>query len=94
MTQVVDASVLVEYLTEGQYVEAAERAVALDRWICAPALIDAEVGQALQLRHNVSFYDGLYVALAEAMDVPLLTADRKLARAPGLRAQVELIAPV
>jgi predicted nucleic acid-binding protein len=37
--------------------------------------------RAWQLRHNHSFYDGLYVALAEALAVPLVTLDRRLARA-------------
>lgn len=41
------------------------------------------LGRAWQLRHNHSFYDGLYVALAEVLDVPLLTLDRRLARAVG-----------
>ncbi len=36
-----------------------------------------------ELRHNFSFYDGLYVALAEGLDVPLVTLDRRLARAVG-----------
>jgi len=39
--------------------------------------------RAWQLRHNVSFYDGLYVALAEALGAPLLTLDRRLVRAVG-----------
>jgi predicted nucleic acid-binding protein len=52
------------------------------------------VERAWELRHNVTFYDGLYVALAEAMGAPLLTFDGRLARAPGLRAEVRLIAPV
>ncbi|MCD9623850.1 type II toxin-antitoxin system VapC family toxin [Rhabdothermincola salaria] len=43
-----------------------------------------------ELRHNVSAYDGCYVALAEAVDHPLLTADRRLAEAPGLRCAVEV----
>lgn len=34
-----------------------------------------------QLRHNFSPYDASYVALAEALEVPLLTADLRLARA-------------
>ncbi|MFT3864666.1 MAG: type II toxin-antitoxin system VapC family toxin [Solirubrobacterales bacterium] len=127
---VIDASVLVEYLTGGEHVEAARGAIGRERWAWAPALVDAEVGNALrrqirakeisarkagdaledllemrlqrvphgalaerawQLRDNVSFYDGLYVALAEALDAPLLTLDRKIAGAPGLRAEVELI---
>ena len=31
--------------------------------------------------------------LAEQLEVPLLTADARLARAPGLRCSVELIEP-
>jgi predicted nucleic acid-binding protein len=31
------------------------------------------------------------VALAEALDAPLLTVDARLARAPGVRCQVELL---
>ena len=127
---VVDASVLVEYLAAGEQVEAAREAIRRERWVWAPALVDAEVGQALrrqvrggeisarkagaalddllemrlqkvphrhlidrawELRENVSFYDGLYVALAEALDTPLLTLDGKLSRASGLRTEVELI---
>jgi predicted nucleic acid-binding protein len=130
---VVDASVLVEYLGGGEHVEAARSAIGRERWVWAPALVDAEVGNALrrqvrakeisarkagdaledflemrlqrvphrnlverawQLRDNVSFYDGLYVALAESLGKPLLTLDARLTRAPGLRAEVELVAPV
>jgi len=47
--------------------------------------------RAWQLRDNVSFYDGLYVALAEALDAPLLTFDARLAKAPGVLAEVEVI---
>ena len=130
---VVDASVLVEFLTGGERGEEAEHAIGRERWVWAPALVDAEVGQALrrqvrggeisarkagaalgdllemrlqkvphrhlidrawELRDNVSFYDGLYVALAEGMGAPLLTLDARLARSPGVRAEIELIAPV
>ena len=41
-----------------------------------------------QLRANLTAYDAAYVALAEALDCPLLTADRHLAGAPGVRATV------
>ena len=44
-----------------------------------------------QLRHNLSAYDAAYVALAEVLDAPLLTADRRIATAPGHRARVELV---
>jgi predicted nucleic acid-binding protein len=43
-----------------------------------------------ELRNIVSSYDACYVALAEILDVTLLTADRRLANAPGLRCPVEL----
>lgn len=36
-----------------------------------------------ELRHNLSAYDASYVSIAEALDVTLLTADRRLAGAPG-----------
>lgn len=42
-----------------------------------------------QLRNNLSAYDAAYVALAELLDVPLLTCDRRLASASGHRARVE-----
>ncbi len=44
-----------------------------------------------ELRENVSVYDAAYVALAEALDVVLLTADARLVRAPGIRCRVELL---
>ncbi|WP_420447080.1 type II toxin-antitoxin system VapC family toxin [Candidatus Palauibacter sp.] len=36
-----------------------------------------------ELRHNVSIYDGWYIALAETLSCPMLTLDRRLARAVG-----------
>ena len=44
-----------------------------------------------RLRDNVTAYDAIYVALAEALGEPLVTADRRLARSPGLNARVELV---
>jgi len=44
-----------------------------------------------ELRENVTPYDAAYVALAEALGVPLLTADARLANAPGIRCEVELL---
>jgi predicted nucleic acid-binding protein len=43
------------------------------------------------LRNNLTAYDAAYVALAEALDAPLLTRDRRLAAAAGHRAQIELV---
>lgn len=56
------------------------------RWPSAHALRK----RALQLRNNVSAYDAAYVALAEALDCPLVTRDRRLARSTGHSAQIEV----
>jgi predicted nucleic acid-binding protein len=44
-----------------------------------------------ELRENVSFYDAAYVALAELLDIPLLTADARLARASGPRCAIDVV---
>lgn len=44
-----------------------------------------------ELRANVTTYDAVYVALAEAIDAPLVTADRKLAGASGVHCDVEVL---
>ena len=44
-----------------------------------------------ELRNNFTAYDAVYVALAEALDSPLLTRDRRLAGAAGHRARIELV---
>jgi predicted nucleic acid-binding protein len=44
-----------------------------------------------ELRTNLTVYDAAYVALAEALDVALLTADTGLAAASGLRCEIELL---
>ncbi|MGH3785687.1 MAG: type II toxin-antitoxin system VapC family toxin [Pseudonocardiaceae bacterium] len=47
-----------------------------------------------QLRDNISGYDAAYVAAAEANSCPLVTADARLGRTPGLHCDVRLAAPV
>jgi predicted nucleic acid-binding protein len=129
--KVLDASVLVEFLSGGEHAESSERhLLESPGWLWAPYLVDAEVGHALrgevragkisaraaraalgdlmemrlqrvshhllsdrawELRQNVSFYDALYVALAEALEAPLVTLDGRLAKAPGLRAEIEVV---
>ena len=46
-----------------------------------------------QYRDNLTAYDAAYVTLAEALSVPLLTMDRRLAQAPGLAIDVEVFTP-
>jgi predicted nucleic acid-binding protein len=40
------------------------------------------------LRHNLTACDGMYVALAEALRLPLLTDDGKFASTPGHHAEI------
>lgn len=47
--------------------------------------------RAWGMRDNLSFYDALYVALANHLDLPLVTGDRRLSNAAGLPCPVEQI---
>jgi predicted nucleic acid-binding protein len=47
--------------------------------------------RAWKLRDNISAYDAMYVALAEAIEAPIVTCDSPLAKAPGHRARIEVI---
>ena len=42
------------------------------------------------MRSNLSTYDAGYVALAEHIGATLVTADARLARAPGVRCAIEV----
>jgi predicted nucleic acid-binding protein len=44
------------------------------------------------LRQNLTAYDAVYVALAEALDAKLLTCDGRLARSPAAAGRVDLVA--
>ena len=48
--------------------------------------------RAWKLRENVTAYDAMYVALAEALEASLVTCDRALASTAGHRATIEAIA--
>ncbi len=51
---------------------------------------DSLLARIWDLRGNLTAYDAAYVALAEALDAPLLTRDKRLASAAGHRARIEL----
>ena len=56
------------------------------RFPVAPLMI-----RAYELRANVTAYDASYIALAEGLACPLVTADTRLARAPGIRCAVQVL---
>ena len=49
------------------------------------------LGRTWELRDNLTSYDAMYVALAEAIASPLVTCDGPLSAAPGHTARVEVI---
>jgi predicted nucleic acid-binding protein len=49
------------------------------------------LGRIWELRANLTAYDAAYVSLAEALDVPLVTCDDRLAGSAGHRARIELV---
>jgi len=51
----------------------------------------ALVERCWELRDNLTVYDAAYVALAEALQVTLLTDDQRLARASGPTCPIEVI---
>jgi predicted nucleic acid-binding protein len=86
------AQVLRRYVSNGEVSESRGREALnvlpvfpLTRYAHEPLL-----GRIWALRELLTAYDAAYVALAEALGDTLLTRDRRLARATGLRARVEL----
>ena len=47
--------------------------------------------RAWKLRENVTAYDAMYVALAEALDAAVVTCDAPLATAPGHHARIDVV---
>ena len=59
--------------------------------LLSPDLSPCSLPRIWDLRHNLTAYDAAYVALAELLDAPILTRDRRLVTAAGHRAQIELV---
>lgn len=49
------------------------------------------IDRVWELRDNVRTWDAFYVALAEALDCPLVTLDRRLALATGPRCEIQVV---
>ena len=86
------AQALRRYAASGQ-VSAARCAEALEDWRAFRVHRyphEAMLNRVWDLRANLTAYDAAYVALAEALEAPVLTCDARLARAPGHGAKIEL----
>ena len=69
-------------------------AVALDFLVALPVMRHPTlplVPRVFALKENLTPYDAVYVALAEALNCPLVTVDGRLARSPGIRCEVQLL---
>jgi predicted nucleic acid-binding protein len=72
--------------------ERADRAIAhLVRTPVRRVELPAVASRTWQLRDNLTSYDAAYVAVAELLSAPLVTADARLAKATGPRCVIELI---
>ena len=87
------AQVLRRYVRHGMLPERTG-ALALERW----RSLDVEryshepfLGRVWQLRDNLTAYDAVYIALAEALSTVLVTGDRKLVGALRVGVAIELI---
>jgi predicted nucleic acid-binding protein len=95
---VIDEDVAIPYLADSEVAHAlraqerrgdldGDRAVAaLSAWARLGLRrfgVSASLGRVWELRENLTAYDATYVALAEMLGCHLMTADARLARAPG-----------
>jgi predicted nucleic acid-binding protein len=89
------AQVLRRYASAGE-ISSARAAQALDDFRSIPVTRYPHavlLPRIWQLRSSMTAYDAAYVALAEALDAPLVTTDGKLARSHGHDASIELFEP-
>jgi predicted nucleic acid-binding protein len=87
------AQVLRRYAASNQ-VDPIRCRTALEDWIALPVARyahDPLLPRAWTLRANMTAYDAVYIALAEALAAPLLTRDARLSNTPGHTATIELL---
>jgi predicted nucleic acid-binding protein len=81
------------FVLEGLLSERAARA-AIEKMAALPLTLHSHLdllARIWELRANLTVYDAAYVAVAEALGMPLVTSDARLSRAPGPRCAIELV---
>lgn len=94
--QLVDAEVIGlirrDLLNEALDETASQLAVsALSEWPGERFSLHPFLDRVWELRDNVRTWDAFYVALAEVLDCPLVTLDRRLASATGPRCEIQVV---
>lgn len=82
-----ESTAVLRRLELNQHAAPARVQVALTRLLSTPTrqvAVKPLLVEAWALRHNLTVADALYVVLARHLDASLVTADRRLANAPGL----------
>lgn len=95
--EIIDLEVLsvLRRLVTTRKVTARRAKLAIDDLIALPITRAPHRGllnRCWELKHNLTPYDAAYVATAEGLGVPLLTADARLSRSPGVRCRIDLLA--
>lgn len=91
----VDVAAALRGLVMAQHTTSERASIALSDLTSADvALYDPtpHLPRAWELRNNLTPNDAVYVALAETLGATLVTTDARIARAPGLRAEVDVVA--
>lgn len=87
------ANALRSHVMRGE-IDEQDASIALDRWARLGINRFATTGllpRIWALRHNLTAYDATYIALAESIGSELLTADARLAGAPGPTCRVTVV---
>ncbi|MCY4664955.1 MAG: type II toxin-antitoxin system VapC family toxin [Acidimicrobiaceae bacterium] len=87
------ASALRQLVHRGELAEPLARSALRDLAVLPVTRVPHEplLSRCWELRHNLTVYDAAYVAVAETTGAPLLTSDQRLAQAPGIRCEIELL---
>lgn len=91
----VEVTAALRGLVQGEHTTAKRASIALSDLASADITLHDPtplLPRAWDLRNNLTPYDAVYVALAEVLDATLVTTDARIARAPGARADIDLVA--
>jgi predicted nucleic acid-binding protein len=87
----VETAGAIRRMLNNELVDVTRANAALERLLTLPVTVSRSqplIAEAWTYRNNLIIHDAVYVVLARHLDAPLLTADRRIARAPQLPVRV------